>query len=97
MAWTLFGNNKKSRWVKAMVKDGIIGFGTFLLLVLSSVGLGSSCRCWAGYLHSNIAVQLNPAQQFSNNDRYVYPLIVAGCLCAQCVVSNGCCMKGCMG
>jgi hypothetical protein len=86
MERTLFGKTKKSRWVKVMVKDGIIGFGTFLLLVLSSVGLGNTCRCWAGFLHSNIAVQLDSAQQFSNNDRYIYPLIVTGCLCAQYVV-----------
>jgi hypothetical protein len=86
MASNLFGSDSGFRWRILVLKDTLIGFSVVLLLILSSCGLGNSCRCWAGFNNGIKGVVLNPGKQFTENNTYIYPALVAICLVLQYLV-----------
>ncbi|KAF8847461.1 hypothetical protein BDZ45DRAFT_733598 [Acephala macrosclerotiorum] len=86
MTCHLCGKDAKARWKNLFWKDFVIGFSVLFLLVASSCGLGNSCWCWAGFLNKVKGVVLNPEKQFTENNRYIYPILISLCLFLQYVV-----------
>lgn len=82
----VFGRDMKGRWRVLIWKDSSIGFSILFLLVASSCGLGNSCTCWAGFLNKVKGVVLNPDQQFTKNNAYIYPILILVCLFVQYIV-----------
>ncbi|CZR54960.1 uncharacterized protein PAC_04845 [Phialocephala subalpina] len=86
MTCRLFGIDMRARWKALFWKDFAIGFCVLFILVASSCGLGNSCRCWAGFRNKVGGVVLNPKKQFTENNRYIYPILIAVCLFLQYLV-----------
>ncbi|KAE8451442.1 hypothetical protein EG329_004071 [Mollisiaceae sp. DMI_Dod_QoI] len=87
MTSTLLGKyDKKTRWKILFCKDYLITFSVIFLLVASSCGLGNSCKCWAGFGNKIRGVVLNPEKQFTENNNYVYPVLIGLCLIGQYLV-----------
>lgn len=83
MTFSIFGKSLKSKWRTLILKDGLIAFSIVLTLILSSCVVGNSCRCWAGFNNKIKGVVLNPAKQFTQNNTYIYPILIATCLILQ--------------
>ncbi|KUJ08696.1 uncharacterized protein LY89DRAFT_724737 [Mollisia scopiformis] len=86
MTNAFFGHELRSRWRILVCKDIVIGLSVIILLVASSCGLGNSCRCWAGFNNKIKGVVLDPGQQFTENNDYIYPILIGACLFAQYLV-----------
>ena len=82
----VFELDLKGQWRVLIWKDSSIGFSILFLLVASSCGLGNSCTCWAGFLNKVNGVVLNPEQQFTKNNAYIYPILISVCLFVQYIV-----------
>lgn len=82
----VFGRDMKEQWRVLVWKDSTIGFSILFLLMASSCGLGNSCTCWAGFLNKVKGVVLNPEQQFTKNNAYIYPILIFVCLFVQYIV-----------
>lgn len=73
-----------------LVKDIILSSTILSLLVLSASGLFNSCWCWTGWWYlsrfskdTEPQVQLNPDGPFTENNKWIYPVIVGLTLGAQ--------------
>lgn len=89
LTWSLSCLNKQARWISILVKDAVVALTSILLIVLSSVGLYNSCRCWSGYYHpgrNHTQVPLNPNAEFEHNYSYLYPALVIPCLLLQVMI-----------
>ncbi|KAE9364175.1 hypothetical protein N431DRAFT_354301, partial [Stipitochalara longipes BDJ] len=86
MTNSIFGVDDKTRWKVLFFKDYLIGFSILFLLVASSCGLGNSCRCWAGFSNKIGGVALSPGTQFTQNNKYIYPILISSCLFAQYLI-----------
>ncbi|KAF2650570.1 hypothetical protein K491DRAFT_126087 [Lophiostoma macrostomum CBS 122681] len=72
-------------WHMTLIKDGLIGIPSVVLIFLATAGLFNTCWCWSGVysLRGQAHVPLNPISNFLSYDRTTYPVLVGVCLLLQ--------------